>query len=375
MADEPRTPRPPRHRPEGGEGRPQRKRPEGGFKLKKFPKEFERDVMGSFDRTYYSILILSFIVVLPLVFTLSQNASSIWALSVQELADAKEKLIRKIYVQLAEEEEPKDTKPEEEEKPEEVQEEEAQEERKKELEERKSEPTKKPSLADLRKARLNARNKIAAQKASDQAAVASSGAIALLTGGEGATGQAAADLLGDASSSDINLDKALSKVDGLALGANGKGKPGSGLRGRGTKGGLVDGGGNVDGLVGGIGGAGSKSLGTRKGGIKFGAVAVRGGKGEKSRSSGEITKVIRKTTPAIEQCFKREQRLNPSLRGVITVTFKITKRGTIRDVKISGDTVGSSRVASCVKRVISRMRGFGRAKSDVIVPDVKFTFN
>ena len=350
--------------------RPPRQRPEGGFKLKSFPKEFEKDLLANIDRTFSSILILSLVIFLPTIYILSQNAVELFGLTQEEMQERKAAIIKKLYVQIEEEEEPEEV-PEEEPEEEEQTEAEAQEERKQEFQQRKAQPKTGPSLADIRAARSKARAQIAARRAAEEAAVASSGALALLTGGEGAASESSADLLGDASSSDVNLDKALSGVNKLAIGSNGTGEPGTG---RGTKGGRVDGG-SVDGLVGGIGGASSKSLGTRRGGIQLADVAVRGGRGEKSRSSAEINKVIKKSTAAIEQCFKREQRLNPSLRGVITVSFKITKRGTVRDVKIVQDTVGSSRVASCVKRVFSRLRGFGRAKGDVTVPNAKFTFN
>lgn len=353
---------------------PRPPREAGGFKLKTFPKEFERDFFAGLDRTFFSILALTVLIFLPSIYILSQNASELFGLNEEERLERKKAIIKKLYVQVVEEEEPEEIEEPEEKPEEEKTEEDLQEDRKEQLKTR-TEAPKKRSFADVRAARLAARNAAEARRSAEEQAITSSGAIALLTGGAGSDGLATADLLGDASSSDINLDKALSNVDGLAVGSNGTGTPGTGISGRGTKGGRSTGGGSVDGLVGGVGGATSKSVGKRRGGIELGNIQVRGSRGEKSRSQSEISKVVNKSQGGIEQCFKKEQRLNPSLKGYITVSFKITKRGTIRDVKIVKNTVNSSRVASCVKRVITRMRGFGRAKGDVTVPNLKFTFN
>jgi outer membrane biosynthesis protein TonB len=357
--------------------RPQRPRG-GGFKLKSFPKEFEKSFFDGFDPLYWMILGISTLIFFPMLMALASNSDSIFALSQEELEERKELIIKKIYnVEIEEEEEetPEETK--EEEVPDEEFEAQAQEERKKQLAARKSGPKNAApgrSVADIRAARAARRAARDARRAQEMQAVESSGSIALLTGGVGAAGETVRDLLGEASSSNIDVEGALSSATGLAVGAGGKGDPSLGLSGRGTQGGRESTG-SVEGLVGGLGGAGTQSLGSRRGGISFGNVVVKGGRGDKSRKSSEISNVIKKSMPAIEQCFKRAQRLNPSLRGVISVRFKITKRGTIRDIKIIQDTVGSSKVSRCLKNVIKRLRGFGRAKSDVVIPNQKFTFD
>ena len=92
------------------------------------------------------------------------------------------------------------------------------------------------------------------------------------------------------------------------------------------------------------------------------------------RSSYQTSRVIDTVNPIVKHCFDREKKKQLSLRGSVVVNFDISKLGKVSNVKIISDSVKKSKVTSCIKRAVKRLR-FTKAKEDVKITNIKFTFN
>ena len=79
-----------------------------------------------------------------------------------------------------------------------------------------------------------------------------------------------------------------------------------------------------------------------------------GGAGE--FDSGTVQRQIKQRLKSITRCYESELRKNPSLAGKVEVTFTIQERGNVTDARATQNTTGSSAVADCVTRTISRFR-------------------
>lgn len=79
-----------------------------------------------------------------------------------------------------------------------------------------------------------------------------------------------------------------------------------------------------------------------------------GGSGEFDAAT--VQRQIKQRLKSITRCYEAELRKNPSLAGKVTVTFTIQERGNVTDARASENTTGSSGVADCVTRTISRFR-------------------
>ena len=197
--------------------------------------------------------------------------------------------------------------------------------------------------------------------------VAGTGVLGLLSaGGSGGTGDAVADVLGEAGIGGGDLDAVLSGVGGLATATSGGQRTRLGSRG----GGRVTGGADVNELLSGMGGGTSANIG-RKGSIKMALDAARvSGKGSKAanRSSEEISRVINSHNDAVEYCFKRESKLNPNLQGDILVEFTIAYNGRVSQVRIVDSSLRNKQVESCIT---GRMRGWRFKPIDRTEGDVR----
>jgi len=69
-----------------------------------------------------------------------------------------------------------------------------------------------------------------------------------------------------------------------------------------------------------------------------------------------VVKTIRTRIRAIQACYEKELRRNPSLAGKVTAEFTIVERGTVSGVKITANTTGDDAVGACVANTISRFR-------------------
>ena len=121
-------------------------------------------------------------------------------------------------------------------------------------------------------------------------------------------------------------------------------------------------------------GSGAGGLGTLKAGkgagkgVKEGAaVAERRIKGRVNLNTGGdvggsgefdsklVVSQIKKRLRAIQTCYEKELRKNPSLKGKVTVQFTIQERGNVTGAKATQNTTGSPAVADCV---VGKIRGF-----------------
>ena len=143
----------------------------------------------------------------------------------------------------------------------------------------------------------------------------------------------------------------MENVGGLAVAQS------AGQRTRSAKGGgRVTSGAGIDELVDGIGTAQSTQL-SRKGKIKISGPAAVSGRGSKAanRKGSVITKVLNSHLPAIEYCYQKVAKLNPNLKGEVTVRFTITPNGRTKGVKVTRNTMRNRDVERCI---VKRVRGW-----------------
>jgi TonB family protein len=345
-----------------------------GYKLAGFPKEFERNIWEDLDKRYYSILLGTwlFVYMIVAIFGTRDYAAMEMALNErirqQFLKDMFE--YEAAFIEDTGDDESGPGMGDEGEEPEEVPDERA------ERDQGKTAEARGQSAAERAAARRAAASQRAAARGQMEQAVAGSGILGVLSaGGSGGSGDAVADVLGDAAGGGVgDLDGLLNSVGGLAVAESGGQRSRLGSRGGGRATGSAD----VADLIQGIGSVGSSSIG-RKGSIKLAVQAgqVRG-RGSKSanRSQDAISTVINSHTDAIEACFKAEQRLNPNLKGDITVEFKITSNGRVAGQKITRSTLKNRKVEQCI---LNKLRGWrfkpiDKKEGDVTVRNVKYIF-
>jgi TonB family protein len=102
------------------------------------------------------------------------------------------------------------------------------------------------------------------------------------------------------------------------------------------------------------------------------------GKGTRSsaRSQEAIGRVVGKHADAVENCYKKESRLNPNLKGSVTAQFTIDPDGRVTDVKMIQSTLQNRSVENCVSSRIQRWR-FDRidAKEGDVTARYKWIFS
>lgn len=349
--------------PQSQEGRPQR--PGAGFKLTKFPKEFEKGFMAGVDSLFLTILSISVVFFTGLFIFLSANAVQFFGYTDDELKERTQKLVQKVYKF----EEVEEEVPVEEEKPEEEISEEIQEKRQEDIKKRQEnkQENKRESAAEKAARRRAEAQERRAQRDALREKVSNSAQLALITGGADAGGEAVADVLGDANSN-IDLDKALQGTDGIAVAQS------SDARTRAVEGSRAGGAADINDLVSGVSGVSSTSLGGRRAGIDFGDVSLdEGAAASAGRSKSEVSGKINSIQKAVENCYKKEKRINPGLKGVIEVSFDINKRGQVRSIKFTTNTLNNSSVERCIQTKYRSLR-FAGATNDVKGVKVKHIF-
>ena len=182
----------------------------------------------------------------------------------------------------------------------------------------------------------------AEKKAALQAKVARSGLLKVI--GSSGGGGAFEDVLG--SSSGVgDVASALSGASGVgvatadSLAAGGpKGGTAGSAAGIGDLG--TSGGGNV--------GLGEKTQATVRGGVSMQAPEVDSADVDREK----LAAYVRSRKGAIQQCYEKELKRNPSLKGKVVVRFSITPAGRTSDIDIEENTLGNEAVASCIKTTI-----------------------
>ncbi len=174
-------------------------------------------------------------------------------------------------------------------------------------------------------------------------AVASKGLLKII-GAAGAGGGALDDVLG--SSNGVgDIASALSGASGIGVATA------DSLSAGGQKGGTA-------GTAAGIGDLGTSGGGKTDLGEK-GNTVIRGRVSEASPDieSGQVDReklmaYVRQRRSAIVNCYEKELKRNPSLKGKVVVRFSITPAGRTSEIEIEENTLGNEAVSSCIRTVI-----------------------
>ena len=333
---------------------PKRAAAAGGYRLVVFPKEFERNIFENIDKRFYLILVGSFVFIFMFVIILANTEYS---------DEALQNLLKEKYIQRAFTTEFEDTFEQEDTEEEGITIDEGQgqdqqeDERAQRDEGRRQEATGASAAERAQRARAQARARAAA-RAQMQQQVAGTGILGeLSSSGAGGSGDAVYDVLGETGAGGVgDLENVLGQVGGLQSASSSNrrsslGERSGGGSGRGTAG--------IDDLIsGGVGQTGSVSINRD---ASFGIKGVEGsvsGKGTRStaRSQDAIGRVVAKHADAIENCYRRESRLNPNLKGSVTVQFVISPDGRVTDVRILDSSLRNRNVENCISRRVKTWR-------------------
>lgn len=74
------------------------------------------------------------------------------------------------------------------------------------------------------------------------------------------------------------------------------------------------------------------------------------------RSGTDIQNVVNSGLAAITNCFEKQLKRKPTLRGKLSVQILITKNGSVRSVKVLSNTLGDQAVATCIAGRIKSWR-------------------
>jgi TonB family protein len=196
----------------------------------------------------------------------------------------------------------------------------------------------KPKAADEGKkaATSNSKEKVAA-------AVASKGLLKIIGSASGGGG-AFDDVLGN-SNGVGNIADALSGASGVGVATSdnvGTGGPRGGTAG--TAAGIGDlgtsGGGNV--------GLGEKVAAQVHGKVADSTPDVESGTVDREK----LASYVRARKGAIQNCYEKELKRSPTLKGKVTVRFSITSSGRTSEIEIEENTLGNEAVASCIRTLI-----------------------
>ncbi|MHB8877849.1 MAG: TonB family protein [Myxococcaceae bacterium] len=199
----------------------------------------------------------------------------------------------------------------------------------------------------------------AARKAAMAKTVASKGLLKILGSAGGSGGGAFEDVLGSGTGS--------GDIAGALAGAGGVGVATSdSVGGGGPKGGGSGSTASIGDL--GTSGGGAVNLGTKSEVKISGRVQDQAPEVDSSDVDREaLARYVKQRKSAIQNCYERELKRNPSLRGKVVVRFSITPSGRASDIEIEENTLGNDAVASCVRTVIRTWSFPFKPSSDVTV--------
>ena len=182
----------------------------------------------------------------------------------------------------------------------------------------------------------------AEKKAQLQAKVARSGLLKVI--GSSGGGGAFEDVLGN-SSGVGDVASALSGASGVGVATA------DSLAAGGPKGGTAGSAAGIGDL--GTSGGGNVGLSEKKQTEVRGGVSMQAPEVESSDVDREkLAAYVRSRKGAIQQCYEKELKRNPSLKGKVVVRFSITPAGRTSDIDIEENTLGNEAVASCIKTTI-----------------------
>ena len=69
-----------------------------------------------------------------------------------------------------------------------------------------------------------------------------------------------------------------------------------------------------------------------------------------------VSRQLRRRVRAVQNCYERELRVNPTLQGRVSVHFTILPTGNVTSARAQSNSTGSPAVASCVVNTVRRLR-------------------
>ena len=165
-----------------------------------------------------------------------------------------------------------------------------------------------------------------------------------LVGAINAGGGSVADVLGSGNSLSADFASALSGVTGVGVATADAVKGGPKGGGAGEVAGIGDlgtsGGGKVD--------LGGKADAEVRGRVSSAAPEVDSADVDR----GALTRYVKARLKAIQNCYERELKRNPSLKGKVLVRFTIGTNGRTTEIEIEENTLGNPAVGSCIQSLI-----------------------
>lgn len=323
-----------------------------GFRLAGFPREFEKGFWDLFDKRFYTILVITWVVLYAFTFFMSTRD---WQLSDQAKERMKQKYLQNLYAEIIVPE-GASTEAEADEGYGGTTEEAGGGGEEEEISERAQRLVGESSSDRVQRQRAGVGARRAQRSRMEQEA-AGYGVLAALTasgaGGSGSLGYT--DILGDAGGVGSGLANAGELVAGTAAlqAATGRGQRSRLAKGGGFGGEIGETG--IDELISGTGVAGGASV-ARRGSIKLAQeTQVSGsGAGSSQRNPEVIDAIINQNKASVEYCYQSQLKLNPNLRGDIFLSFDILPNGKVGAVKILSSSMNNSKVEKCIIKSIRR---------------------
>jgi len=78
----------------------------------------------------------------------------------------------------------------------------------------------------------------------------------------------------------------------------------------------------------------------------------------KKRTAKDVIRVVQSHKRALQDCYKQELKVNPTVKGKIIVRFTVDPNGNVVKVSVVSSTLKSSRMESCLVRRIKNWRDF-----------------
>jgi TonB family protein len=321
------------------------------FRLAGFPKEFEKGFWDLFDKRYYSILLITWVIFYAFTFFMSTRD---WKISDSERERIKQSYLENLYTEIIEIDEP--TTGEGEGEGFTTVEEGEGSEGGEELSEQSQKLVGESSSDRVRRQRAGVDARRARRGQMEQEA-AGYGVLAALTasGGSGSGSLAYADILGDAGGVGSGLANAGELVAGTAAlqAATSRGQRSRIAKGGGFGGEVGETG--IDELISGTGVAGGAAV-ARRGSIKLAqdTKVIGAGAGSSQRDPDMIDAIINQNKASVEYCYQSQLKLNPDMRGEIMLSFDILTTGRVGGVKIKNSSLTNSKVEQCIIRSVRR---------------------
>ncbi len=184
----------------------------------------------------------------------------------------------------------------------------------------------------------------AARHARIAAAVASKGLLKILGSEGGSGGGAIEDVLG-AGGKDSDIAGALAGAGGIGIA--GADSVGAGGHKGGGSGKAAD--------IGSLGTAGGGKVGLGRKSETHISASVSSGETEVESSTIDrdaVSRFVKARLRSIQNCYEKQLKLNPTLKGKLAVRITIATTGRVGDVELDEDTLHSDEVVSCIKSQI-----------------------